>query len=191
MPADIRKIGGGSGFGSYARCFDEVSCHAADLTYIFDTARRVHCNDERKEILVYLNYHIYLGLRSDVFIYCNETTGRIYPEEQEYMARSMKRYWANFARNGNPNDDTGAFYPDYIYGKDCDETGEGRPGNLPDNRCMEELVKWEPFKENNGRLMIQNEDVVEGLHGKQIIMHNNYMEPICDMWDEVDVYLRI
>ena len=103
----------------------------------------------------------------------------------------MKRYWANFARNGNPNDDTGAYYPEYVYGESCDETGEGRPGNLPDNMCMEKLVRWDAFKENNGRLMIQNEDVVEGLHGKQIEMHNNYMEPICDMWDEVDVYLRI
>ena len=56
MPADIRKIGGGSGFGSYARCFDEVSCHAADLTYIFDTARRVDCSDERKDIPVYYFY---------------------------------------------------------------------------------------------------------------------------------------
>ena len=109
----------------------------------------------------------------------------------------MKRYWANFARNGDPNDDTGAFYPDYVYGVECDyaygeeETGEDRSGNLPDGRCMEKLVKWDPFKQNNGRLMIQNDDVIDAHNGNKIVMHNNYMEPICDMWDEVDVYLKI
>ena len=45
-----------------------------------------------------------------MFIYC-EDDGRIFPVEQEYMTRSMKRYWANFARNGDPNDDSGANYP--------------------------------------------------------------------------------
>ena len=103
----------------------------------------------------------------------------------------MKRYWANFARNGDPNDDTGAFYPDYVYGEDCEKTGKGRPGNLPDNRCMEKLEYWDPFKENNGRLMIQNDDVIAAHKGNKIEMHNNYMEPICNMWDEVDVYLKI
>ena len=107
MPADIRKIGGGSGFGSYARCFDEVSCHAADLTYIFDTARRVDCSDSRKKVLSVFFNVVFLGLNPDVFIYCDKETGRIYPEDQEYMARSMKRYWANFARNGDPNNDSG------------------------------------------------------------------------------------
>ena len=39
--------------------------------------------------------------------------------------------------------------------------------------------------------MIQNNDVIEGLHGNKIEMHNNYMEPICNMWNEIDVYLQI
>ena len=90
------------------------------------------------------------------------------------MARSMKRYWANFARNGDPNDDNGAFYPADVY-----------------DSPLEELVKWEPFNINQGRLMIQNEDVVEGLHGTEIKMENRYMKQICDTWDDVDVYLRI
>ena len=68
-----------------------------------------------------------------MFIYCDQDTGRIYPEEQEYMARSMRRYWANFARNGDPNDDKGAFYPEDVYGSP-----------------LEDLVLWEPFNINQG-----------------------------------------
>jgi len=148
------------GFSTYERCFESISCHAAELPYMFDSARRVQCNNP--------------ALNKDVFIYCDEDTGRIYPEEQEYMARSMKRYWANFARNGDPNNDEGGFYPENVYGNP-----------------LEELVKWDAFNVNQGRLMIQNEDVVENLHGTKIKMENHYMEQVCDTWDEVDVYLRI
>ena len=119
MPADIRNIAGKGGFSTYERCFTEVSCHAADLTYTFDTARRINCNDEGKTPKNGNGIFFYLGLRRDVFIYC-EDDGRIYPEEQEYMTRSMKRYWANFARNANPNDDSGAHYP---LGKTTQEIG--------------------------------------------------------------------
>ena len=33
------------GFSTYERCFESISCHAAELTYMFDTARRIECNN--------------------------------------------------------------------------------------------------------------------------------------------------
>ena len=34
--------------------------------------------------------------------------------EYKLMERYMHRYWGNFVRNGDPNDQTGAWYPEII-----------------------------------------------------------------------------
>ena len=34
--------------------------------------------------------------------------------EYKLMERYMHRYWGNFVRNGDPNDETGSWYPDII-----------------------------------------------------------------------------
>ena len=102
MPADVRHIGGlNSGKSTYERCFTEVSCHAADLSYIFEMERRVNCNDERKSSSTGSLYNTLLGLSSFVWDpYCDKDTGSVVDENGQLMERSMRRYWANFARNG-------------------------------------------------------------------------------------------
>ena len=42
---------------------------------------------------------------------CDEN-GNMVEEGFKKMERAMWRYWGNFARTGNPNDGTGAKYPE-------------------------------------------------------------------------------
>ena len=60
-----------------------------------------------------------------------------------------------------------------------------KPGSL------EELTRWDPFNVNRGRLLIRNDDVIPQHKGRKIEMENDYMNKICEMWDDVDVYLKI
>jgi len=46
MPADLTGLMG----DNYARCFSEVSCHAADLSFMFELERRINCTFEGKYI---------------------------------------------------------------------------------------------------------------------------------------------
>ena len=93
--------GGGGGWREFERCFYNISCHAADLSYLFELERRVDCRDPRElEIKIFqIRFQIPLGLSPDVFIYCTED-GEIVDETAKFMERSMRRYWGNFARNG-------------------------------------------------------------------------------------------
>ena len=56
---------------------------------------------------------------------------------------------------------------------------------------LEELTRWEPFNKNQGRLLIRNDDVIPQHKGRKIEMENHYMHDICEMWGDVDVYLKI
>ena len=56
---------------------------------------------------------------------------------------------------------------------------------------LEKLTVWEPFKQNQGRLLIRNDDVIPQHKGRKIEMESKYMNEICEMWDDVDVYLKI
>ena len=41
--------GGGGGWKEFERCFYNISCHAADLSYLFELERRVDCRDPREQ----------------------------------------------------------------------------------------------------------------------------------------------
>ena len=104
-----------------------------------------------------------------VWIYCDQD-GNVVDETAKLMERSMRRYWSNFARNGNPNDDSGAIYPDGLYDND-------------------NLVQWDSFKINQGQLLFQSKD--HRFSDRHIEMENNFRKDICDFWDTLDVYLKI
>lgn len=48
MPANVEQLTG----KNYARCFNEVSCHAADLSYMFEVERRINCSSEVINLLI-------------------------------------------------------------------------------------------------------------------------------------------
>ena len=94
--------GGGGGWREFERCFYNISCHAADLSYLFELERRVDCRDPREFNFCWIFLIPVSGLSPDVFIYCTED-GEIVDETAKFMERSMRRYWGNFARNGLAN----------------------------------------------------------------------------------------
>jgi len=82
------------------------------------------------------------------------------------MERTMRRFWANLARNGDPNDDSNNFYPAGIYEQDV-------------------RIPWEPFNANNGWFVFQSGD------GRPMYQENNFKHRECDFWDQWDAYLHI
>ncbi|XP_044515651.1 liver carboxylesterase-like [Gracilinanus agilis] len=47
------------------------------------------------------------------FVFGIPLTNERFPEEEKQLSRTMMKYWANFARNGNPNDDVLLKWPVY------------------------------------------------------------------------------
>ena len=73
---------------------------------------------------------------------------------------------------GDPNDETGAVWPEGLYDND-------------------KLVRWDPFNKNHGQLVLQSNDNNPEHEGRIVEMNNNFKQEICDHWDEMDVYLKI
>lgn len=83
------------------------------------------------------------------------------------MERTMRRYWANLARNGNPNDNSKNNYPAGIYENDGD------------------LLEWEPFSANKGWFVFQSGE------GRPMGNEHGFKSEVCEFWDEMDAYLKI
>lgn len=88
-------------------------------------------------------------------------------ESGKTMERAMRRYWANLARNGDPNDNSGNNYPTGIYENDG------------------ELMQWEPFSVNKGWFVFQSGE------GRSMGNEAEFKTEVCDFWDEWDAYLKI
>ena len=99
----------------------------------------------------------------------------------------MRRYWGNFARNGQTNSVLNWRFK-ICSGDPNDETGAVWPKGLYDN---DKLVQWDPFNKNRGQLILQSNDNNPEHEGRVVEMNNNFKQEICDHWDEMDVYLKI
>ncbi|CAG5103742.1 Oidioi.mRNA.OKI2018_I69.chr1.g915.t1.cds [Oikopleura dioica] len=167
----LGKIGGQNreaGADEYENC-KYMSCHAAELSYIFAIEEQFDCKkfdeihgDDQK------------------FIECDENNN-VLPygmtsENMQLLERFMSRYWANFARTGDPNDSTGAQYSEEQkaqYEKD---------GSLP---------KWDAFGNELTTLHLGYNTRTPGYTGNDdqlIVEEKNWKKDICEFWDSLDIY---
>lgn len=175
LPIDITKVGSFGnkitpyvdGWDSYERC-EYLSCHASDLSYMFETENQLDCNQLNEE--------------KPGLVQCNDKNEAISGEMQK-MERFLHRYWGNLARNGNPNNETGAIYSaeiKAIYDSD---------GNLPE---------WTNFGQNNQEIVhfgynTENKDdltscAVSGAENCIIKKEKNFKSDVCSFWDSLELY---
>jgi len=174
IPIDISKIGQQGqrmdGWLSYERC-EYLSCHAADLSYTFELEKQFNCT-------------------AFVEAFPNMATctaeGELVEEPLLEMERYYHRYWGNFARTGNPNDETGAVYP-----AELSEIYEKEP-----------LPEWPQITDDeNGATMhfgynTEDTDDTDCAISKSnradtqciIRLQKDFKKAECEFWDGLDVY---
>lgn len=87
--------------------------------------------------------------------------GYIFNEDEIIVCDQFSKYWGNFARNGNPNDNTGG--PDF-----------------PD------FTNWPPYVRSNDGNSWSNIHLMP-----ISFVETRYKEEICDFWDSLDFYVNM
>ncbi|CBY43781.1 unnamed protein product [Oikopleura dioica] len=160
-----------AGAEEYENC-KFMSCHAAELSYIFAIEEQFDCK-------LFDQIH---G-EDQKFIECDENNN-VLPngmtsQNMQLLERFMSRYWANFARTGDPMNSEGATYSqeqNEIYAKD---------GDLP---------QWDAFNNDLTTLHLgyntrtPGYDVTNDDNNSLIVPEKNWKKDICEFWDSLEIY---
>ena len=134
-----------------------VACHTAEINYQFEVENVFNCS-MLEESLVW-NGHIEC-----------DADGQLLDSNQKAVETHMHRYWANFMRNQNPN--------------------ENDKGNYPPE--WQESIFWNEFGFDEGRL-----NIGEAKNWRKEILELEYQfkKPECVFWDELhddyNVYIDV
>ena len=114
---------------------------------------------------------------------CNED-GKVIDEDMMQMERMMHRYWGNFARTGDPNNDDGA-----VYSSDIQALYDSEP-----------LPQWTTLVDETEGTTIhfgyntENKDDVNcayptnGVGPCTIKLESDFKKSECAFWDALDIY---
>jgi len=160
MPIDLTKVGDeGEGWENYDTC-EEFSCHGAELSYVFASEEQLNCTAIGE----------FPQIDKDLFTKCLPN-GQITDEKTKRLERYIHRLWSNFARTGNPNDETGM-------------SGTFYSKNYP-NEKMKNLPEWKAFSEgDSGWFEISSHDNTD------FKFTPKFHTDDCEFWDSLDLYAK-